>query len=130
LRFKKFFLDKEIEIKIEFNIQTKKIFCKINQISNPKDAKKFTGKFVYIDRLELPKLDNRKFYYNDLIKINVYVNKQKFGIVNNVKNHGAGDYLEILNGKKEILVPMNNDHIKKINLEKGIIILNPVYYEI
>ena len=130
MQFKKFFLDKKIEIKIEFNIQTKKIFCKINQISNSKDAKKFTGKLVYIDRLELPKLEKRKFYYNDLIKINVYVNKQKFGIVNNVKNHGAGDYLEILNGKKEILVPMNNDHIKKINLEKGIIILNPVYYEI
>ena len=67
---------------------------------------------------------------NDLIKKVVYVNKNKLGIVNDVKNHGAGDYLEIVNDKKEILVPLNNSHVKEIDLEKGIIFLNPVYYEI
>ncbi len=58
------------------------------------------------------------------------MNKTKIGIVNNIKNHGAGDYLEILNNKKETLVPFNNTHIIEINLEKGVIFLNPIYYEI
>ena len=40
----------------------------------------------------------------------------------------AGDYLEILDNKKEILVPFNDDHIKEIDLEKKSCFLNPVYY--
>ena len=36
----------------------------------------------------------------------------------NVKNHGAGDYLEILDKKKEILVPFNDDHVEEIDIKK------------
>jgi ribosomal 30S subunit maturation factor RimM len=52
------------------------------------------------------------------------------GTVNDVKNHGAGDYLEIRTNKEEILVPLKNDHVLKINLKEKKIFLNPKYYEI
>ena len=48
----------------------------------------------------------------------------------NVKNHGAGDYLEILDKKKEILVPFNDDHVEEIDIKKKVLFLNPSYYEI
>ena len=47
----------------------------------------------------------------------------------NVKNHGAGDYLEIID-KKEILVPFNDDHVEEIDIKKKCFFLNPSYYEI
>ena len=56
---------------------------------------------IFIDRIELPKLDKKKFYYNDLIHMKAYI-KKKIGVVMNVKNHGAGDYLEILDKKRNI----------------------------
>ncbi len=49
--------------------------------------------------------------------------------MSNVKNHGAGDYLEIINNKDELLVPINNYHIQSIDLENNKILLNPEYYD-
>ena len=46
-----------------------------------------------------------------------------------LKNHGAGDYLEIAGPKKEILVPYNFDHIMKIDIKEKKIFLNPDYYD-
>ena len=85
---------------------------------------------IFIDRIELPKLDKKKFYYNDLMHMKAYIKKKQVGVVTNVKNHGAGDYLEILDKKKEILVPFNDDHIEEIDIKKKVIFLNPSYYEI
>ena len=85
---------------------------------------------IFIDRTELPKLDKKKFYYNDLIHMKAYIKKKQIGVVMNVKNHGAGDYLEILDKKKEILVPFNDDHIEEIDIKKKVLFLNPSYYEI
>ena len=85
---------------------------------------------IFIDRIELPKLDKKKFYYNDLIYMKAYIKKKQIGVVMSVKNHGAGDYLEILDKKKEILVPFNDDHIEEIDIKKKVLFLNPSYYEI
>ena len=85
---------------------------------------------IFVDRIELPKLDKKKFYYNDLINMKAYIKKKQVGVVTNVKNHGAGDYLEILDKKKEILVPFNDDHIEEIDIKKKVLFLNPSYYEI
>ena len=85
---------------------------------------------IFIDRIELPKLDKKKFYYNDLIHMKAYIKKKQVGVVTNVKNHGAGDYLEILDKKKEILVTFKDDHIEDIYIKKKVLFLNPSYYEI
>ena len=70
---------------------------------------------IFIDKIELPKLDEKKFYYNDLIHMKAYIKKKQVGVVMNVKNHGAGDYLEILDKKKEILVPFKTSLFIKSN---------------
>ena len=75
-------------------------------------------------------MEHNQFYYNDLVNLNVFVKKKKIGIVISVKNHGAGDYLEISNDKDNLLVPFNNDHILEVELEYNKILLNHVYYEI
>ncbi len=103
---------------------------KVNEIDNPEDVKKYIGKLISIRRTSLPKLNKNQFYFNDLIKLKVFVSEKKIGQVNAVKNHGAGDYLEVNKGKSEILVPINNYHILKIDLEEKRITLNSEYYEV
>ena len=47
-------------------IPDKSILCNINSVSNPEEAKKYSGRMIFIDRIELPKLDinNRKIFIN------------------------------------------------------------------
>ena len=130
IHFKEFFVDEHDEIQIKFDPTHKKIIGKINEIKNPEDVKKYIGKLISIRRTSLPKLNKNQFYFNDLVKLKVYVSEKKIGQVNAVKNHGAGDYLEIKKGKSEILVPINNHHILKIDLEEERITLNSEYYEV
>ena len=130
INYKNFYVDGKEKIIAGFVVKSNKILCKINSVSNPEEAKKYSGRMIFIDRIELPKLDKKKFYYNDLIHMKAYIKKKQVGVVMNVKNHGAGDYLEILDKKKEILVPFNDDHIEEIDIKKKVLFLNPSYYEI
>ena len=61
--------------------------------------------------------------------LNVFIENKKIGKIISLNNHGAGDYLEISVGKKEILVPYNFDHILRIDIKKKKIFLNPDYYD-
>ena len=89
---------------------------KVNEIDNPED-KKYIEKLISIRRTSLPKLNKNQFYFNDLIKLKVFVSKKNWA-GKCCQNHGAGDYLEVNKGKSEILVPINNYHILKIDLEE------------
>ena len=129
LKYKDFFLENNKKIVINFVSSSKNILGVIDEIKDPEKAKKFIGKKILIEKENLPKLNKNQFYFNDLISLKVYVKKKKLGTVNNVKNHGAGDYLEIINNKEELLVPINNYHIQSIDLENNKILLNPEYYD-
>ena len=102
INYKNFYVDGKEKIIASFVVKSNKILCKINSVSNPEEAKKYSGRMIFIDRIELPKLDKKKFYYNDLIHMKAYIKKKQVGVVMNVKNHGAGDYLEILDKKRNI----------------------------
>ena len=130
MNYKNLYVHGNEKITASFLVKSDKILCKVNSVENPEEAKKFLGKIVCIDRAELPKLENKNFYYNDLIDMKAYIKKKQVGVVINVKNHGAGDYLEIFDKKKERLVPFNDDHVEKIDKKKKILFLNPSYYEI
>ena len=130
IRHRKFFLQNDQIINVRFKLNSNKILAKILGSSNPEGLKKIVGKLFYLEKSELPTLEHNQFYYNDLVNLNVFVKKKKIGFVISVKNHGAGDYLEISNDKDNLLVPFNNDHILEVELEYNRILLNHVYYEI
>ena len=80
--------------------------------------------------LIFPKLKKNQFYFEDLVHMEVLIQKKVVGSVKNVCCHGAGEYLEIECKKRELLVPFNFDHILEISLEKKQIFLNRDYYEV
>ena len=127
-KYQSIFIDNK-KIKIKTRVSSNKIICSLEGVCNSDKAKEFTGKLVSVDRSNLPDVEKNQFYFYDLINLNVFVNNAKVGKVKDVKNHGAGDYLEIVNMKNELLVPMVEDHILDINLKTKEIHLNPKYYE-
>ena len=128
--FKNFLLNDEKEISIVFDKNKKKIVGKIIGINSTEDVHKYIGKLLYLKKEFLPKLKKNQFYFEDLVNMEVLIQKKVIGSVKNVCCHGAGEYLEIKCKEKELLVPFNFDHIHKISLEKKQIFLSIDYYEI
>ena len=48
------------------------------------------------------------------------------GKVISVDNFGAGDLLETMYKDKKIYIPLNDDNVLSVDLEKKIIIVNPI----
>lgn len=130
LNYKKFFFEQNEQINIKVSLRSNNIICRINNINDAKTAKKYIGKLLFLDIDQLPRLKKNQFYFHDLNDLSVFVDKQNIGVVNEVKNHGAGDYLEVNKKKSELLIPLNSNHVLEINLKEKKIFLNPEYYEV
>ena len=77
IHFREFFVNDHDQINIKFDSSHKKIMGKVNEIDNPEDVKKYIGKLISIRRTSLPKLNKNQFYFNDLIKLKVFVSEKK-----------------------------------------------------
>ena len=127
-KFSKFYINDK-ETNLLFKKKGKKIICIIQGVNDIDTAKQYVGSEIFVDKQELPKLKEGQYYYNELLGLSVRIKNRKIGKIIDVQNHGAGDYLTIQIDKDEILVPLLNDHVMSINLSKGILNLNPDYYE-
>ena len=64
----------------------------------------------------------------DLIGCEVInMEKECLGKVIDIKNFGAGDLMEIINnGNKTIYIPMNEDNLINVDIDKKKILVNPI----
>ena len=127
-KFSKFYINEKLT-NLLFKKKGKKVVCKIQGVNDIDTAKQYVGSEIFIEKKELPKLQEGQYYYNDLLGLSVRIKKKKIGEIIDVQNHGAGDYLIIKREEDEILVPLVNDHVISIELSKRILNLNPDYYE-
>ena len=95
------------EVSVIFGKNKKKIIGKIIGINSSDEVQRYVGKLLYLDKKYLPKLKKNQFYFEDLIHMEVLIQKKVVGSVKNVCCHGAGEYLEIKCKKRELLVPFN-----------------------
>ena len=130
LNFEKFTVDEKEDILVKLEKKDKKIHAKIINIETVEEAKKFTGKLIFLNKKYFPQLRPNQFYFSELEQMEVLINKKKIGYVKYVYSHGAGEYLEIKCNNGELLVPFNFDHIEKINPQKKELHLSEKYYEI
>ena len=89
-------------IRVEFTSKEKNSFnARVNNILDMDNAKKLTGKYLYIKRKTLPNLNEDEFYYVDLISCNIVSEDcEIIGPITGVENHGAGDIIEFLSKKQ------------------------------
>lgn len=113
-----------VEYSIEDIIKDKKgVFkLKISNYDTPEEVGNLRNKFLYIEKIFLPKLSKDEFYIYEIIDACVFFDGAEIGTVVDVKNFGAGDLLEILPSKilklkntDTIFVPMNKDCIENID---------------
>lgn len=91
-------------------------------------ALEFKGKHIFAFRENFPKTNNNMFYVVDLIGCEVInMEKESLGKIIDIKNFGAGDLMEIISkGNKNFYIPMNQDNLINVDIDKKKILVNPI----
>ncbi|NMA92317.1 MAG: 16S rRNA processing protein RimM [Firmicutes bacterium] len=97
---------------------------RFEQVKSREEAQKLKGLLLYIsaeDRLPLPA---GSYYYDQIIGLEVYCSGKPRGKVVEVRPVPAHDLYVILgDGGKELLLPAVKEFVKKIDLERGIMLV-------
>ena len=129
LSYKEWFIINEGGSKKTFSIedsriQGKKIIVKLDGIEDRDSAEDLKNKEILVSRIDLPKLEENTFYWNDLLDLSVLDQKgKKIGKVDSLFETGSNDVLVIVNENKErFLVPfIMEEVIRKVDLVKEFI---------
>ncbi len=101
----------------------------LTDINDRNSAEKLRGCAIFSNRDEMPSLPDGKYYYADLIGLDVLdENQQLIGKVSSVDNFGAGDILTIKTSKEEQMVVFTDDNVPLIDLDKNYMVVRmPTY---
>ena len=100
---------------------------KFDDINNEEDAEALLKSDLYLPLDLLPKLEGDKFYFHEIINFQlVDENFGYVGIIRGVNDSTAQALLEVDREGIEILIPINDDFIKKIDrVNKNITVNTP-----
>ena len=86
----------------------------------------FKNSVLYADRSDLGELPEGVYYIVDLIGLKVYTESGEYvGEIADVFNAGASDIYDVKrDGKKNLLLPVIDDVVKKVDIENGKVIVN------
>ena len=104
-----------------------KILLKLKQVESPEEAKKLVGGFIEIEKDELVKLPEGGYFVFDIIGLEVMTTQgKKIGTVKEVVSLPANDIYVVKGKEKEYDIPALKDVVKKIDLEKKEMIIEPI----
>ena len=95
---------------------------KFEDVTTEEDADALMKSELYLPLELLPKLDGNKFYFHEVIGFTVKdVNFGKVGVIKAINDSTAQALFEIDRNGIEILIPMNDEFIKKLDRKNKII---------
>lgn len=88
------------------------------EVKTENDADRIMGSELYLPLSFLPKLTGDKFYFHEIIDFTVIDSVHgNIGIIKSVNDSTTQALFEIIKGDKELLVPINDDIITKVDRE-------------
>jgi len=103
------------------------IILQFEEVTSRDVAEMLRNCYIEIPRQECIPLPNGRYYYFELIGLNVQTNQNvPVGQIFDIETFPAGDMFVIRNQQKEIMIPVVKEFIDKIDLETGILTINPV----
>ncbi len=105
-----FFIEKSSLHKNDF------LRVRFEDINSEEEADSILGNNVLLPLLLLPKLSGNKFYFHEVIGFEIEDNRLGvFGIIQGVNDNSAQPLFEVLNGELEILIPLIDHFLVKID---------------
>ncbi|MBY8962906.1 16S rRNA processing protein RimM [Flavobacterium sp. D11R37] len=98
---------------------------RFEDINSEEDADGIMGCGLYLPLSALPKLEGNRFYFHEIIGFTAEDQRLgDIGVITGVNDNSAQALFEIKKGDTEILVPMIDDFIVKVDRDNKKIILN------
>ena len=98
---------------------------KFEDVDNEADADEIIGCEIYLPLNMLPKLEGNKFYFHEVIGFEIEDQRLGvFGKIVSINDTSAQPLFEVVNGSVEILVPMIDQFLVKIDRENKKVIMN------
>ncbi len=98
---------------------------RFDDVDTEEKADEIIGLEVYLPLNFLPELDDDQFYYHEIIGFTAEdVRFGKIGIVKGVNDSAAQALFEIDRDGKQILIPVNDDFIKKVDKKNKVLLLD------
>ncbi|POS01243.1 ribosome maturation factor RimM [Flavobacterium croceum] len=98
---------------------------KFEDVDTEQQADEIIGSAVYLPLSALPKLEGNKFYYHEVIGFDIEDQRLGvFGKITSINDSSAQPLFEVVNGTIEILVPMIDQFLVKIDRENKKVIMN------
>lgn len=86
------------------------------EVTSEDDADKIMGSALYLPLSFLPELKGDKFYFHEVINFNVVdAVHGNIGIIQSINDTTSQALFEILKGDKQLLIPINDDIITKVD---------------
>ncbi|CEN35724.1 ribosome maturation factor RimM [Capnocytophaga cynodegmi] len=100
---------------------------KFEDVENESDADTLLKHKLYLPLSFLPKLSGNKFYYHEVIGFTMEdIEYGYVGTITGVNDSTSQALFEVKNNDKEILIPMNDEFLEKVDREnKKIIVKTP-----
>jgi len=98
---------------------------RFEDVTTEEEADNLLGSGIYLPLSMLPKLSGNKFYYHEVIGFEIEDKRLGvFGKITSINDSTAQPLFEVLNGEVEILVPMIDHFLVKIDRENKKIIMD------
>ncbi|AZQ59307.1 16S rRNA processing protein RimM [Maribacter sp. MJ134] len=92
------------------------------EVKTESDADRVMGAELYLPLTLLPELTGNKFYFHEIIGFTMMDDVHgDIGIVQSVNDTTAQALFEVLKDGKQLLIPLNDDIIKKVDRAKKVI---------
>lgn len=78
---------------------------------------KYKGEYVFVNKEDI-KLRSGEYLDEDIIGLNVIVDKKVMGVVKRIEKHNRNEILVVKSVDKNYLIPYNFDIIENVDLEK------------
>ena len=92
------------------------MFVQLQDVNKMEQAVVFIGKAVYLPNELMPQLAEDEFYYKDIIGFKLIdVAKGEIGEISDVLEYPTQAVIQVMKDGKEILIPIHDDIIQKVN---------------
>lgn len=111
--------------KISFRPNSPEAVVRFQGTDNPEKAQRLTGAELYLPLGLLPPLKGNAFYFHEIVGYQV-IDKIKgpLGLITGVMEFPGNPVFQIQAGKKEVLIPANDDFIEKLDRKNQTIFIN------
>ena len=97
------------------------LIIKFVEVNSENEAENLIFKNIFVDSKSYKPIEEKAFFYDELITFNVYKESKKIGTIESINTKLPQHVFEVLINTKKVMIPIHEDLIEKIDKKNKII---------